>query len=135
MKIFDVSYIWKFIPKLLEALPVTLEMTIVAAIGGLVLGFLIALVKIKKIKVLNQICSVYVSFMRGTPLLVQLFLSYYGLPIVLQAINAELGTSMDINTIPAIVFVFIAFSLNEAAYNSETIRAAIQSVDKKLKII
>ena len=130
MKIFDVSYIWKFIPKLLEALPVTLEMTIVAAIGGLVPGFLIALVKIKKIKVLNQICSVYVSFMRGTPLLVQLFLSYYGLPIVLQAINAELGTSMDINTIPAIVFVFIAFSLNEAAYNSETIRAAIQSVDK-----
>lgn len=48
MKVFDVSYIWKFIPKLLEALPVTLEMTIVAAIGGLVLGFLIALVKIKK---------------------------------------------------------------------------------------
>ena len=55
MKIFDVSYIWKFIPKLLEALPVTLEMTIVAAIGGLVLGFLIALVKIKKIKVLQII--------------------------------------------------------------------------------
>lgn len=130
MKIFDVSYIWQFIPKLLEALPVTLEMTIVAAIGGLVLGFLIALVKIKKIKVLNQICSVYVSFMRGTPLLVQLFLSYYGLPIALQAINAEFGTHMDINKIPAIVFVFIAFSLNEAAYNSETIRAAIQSVDK-----
>ena len=130
MKIFDASYIWEFIPKLLEALPVTLEMTVVAAIGGLVLGFLIALVKIKKIKVLNQICSVYVSFMRGTPLLVQLFLSYYGLPIVLQAINAKFGTSFDVNSVPAIVFVFIAFSLNEAAYNSETIRAAIQSVDK-----
>lgn len=130
MKIFDASYIWEFIPKLFEALPVTLEMTIVAAVGGLVLGFLIALVKIKKIKVLNQICSVYVSFMRGTPLLVQLFLSYYGLPIVLQSINAEFGTSFDVNTVPAIVFVFIAFSLNEAAYNSETIRAAIQSVDK-----
>ncbi len=130
MKIFDASYIWEFIPQLLEALPVTLEMTVVAAIGGLVFGFLIALVKIKKIKVLNQICSVYVSFMRGTPLLVQLFLSYYGLPIVLQSVNAKFGTSFDINTIPAIVFVFIAFSLNEAAYNSETIRAAIQSVDK-----
>lgn len=68
--------------------------------------------------------------MRGTPLLVQLFLSYYGLPIVLQSVNAKFGTNLDINTIPAIVFVFIAFSLNEAAYNSETIRAAIQSVDK-----
>lgn len=128
--IFDPSYIWEFIPKLLQALPVTLEMTIVAAIGGLVLGFLIAVVKIKKIPVLQQICSVYVSFMRGTPLLVQLFLSYYGLPIVLQAINLELGTNIDANGIPAIVFVFTSFALNEAAYNSETIRAAILSVDK-----
>lgn len=128
--IFDPSYIGEFIPRLLKALPVTLEMTIVAAIGGLVLGFLIALVKIKKIPVLLQICTVYVSFMRGTPLLVQLFLSYYGLPIVLQAMNLELGTNIDVNGIPAIVFVFTSFALNEAAYNSETIRAAILSVDK-----
>lgn len=128
--IFDPSYIGEFIPVLIKALPVTLEITVVAEIGGLILGFLIALVKIRKIPVLQQICTVYVSFMRGTPLLVQLFLSYYGLPILLQAINLELGTNIDINGIPAVVFVFISFALNEAAYNSETIRAAILSVDK-----
>ena len=128
--IFDPSYIGEFIPVLIKALPVTLEITVVAEIGGLILGFLIALVKIRKIPVLQQICTVYVSFMRGTPLLVQLFLSYYGLPILLQAINLELGTNIDINGIPAVIFVFISFALNEAAYNSETIRAAILSVDK-----
>lgn len=130
MSIFDASYILKFIPKLLQALPVTIEITIVAAIGGLILGFLIAIVKIKKIKILNQICGVYVSFMRGTPLLVQLFLSYYGLPVLLQALNEEMGTNLDVNRIPAIAFVFLTFSLNEAAYNSETIRSAILAVDK-----
>ena len=128
--IFDPSYIGEFIPVLIKALPVTLEITVVAEIGGLILGFLIALVKIRKIPVLQQICTVYVSFMRGTPLLVQLFLSYYGLPILLQAINLELGTNIDINGIPAVVFVFISFALNEADYNSETIRAALLSVDK-----
>lgn len=128
--IFEPSYIWKFIPQLLAALPRTLEMTAVAAIGGLVLGFLIAIVKIKKIPVLYQICNVFVSFMRGTPLLVQLFLAYYGLPIVFELLDASWGWNVDVNSIPAIAFVFMAFSLNEGAYNSETIRAAISSVDK-----
>lgn len=128
--IFEPSFIWEFIPQLLSALPQTLEMTAVAALGGLILGFLIAIVKIKEIPVLYQICNVFVSFMRGTPLLVQLFLAYYGLPIVFQIANEEWGWSVDINKVPAIAFVFMAFSLNEGAYNSETIRAAISSVDK-----
>lgn len=130
MSIFDASYILIFIPKLLQALPVTMEITIFAAIGGLVLGFFIAIVKIKKIRVLNQICGIYVSFMRGTPLLVQLFLSYYGLPVFLEFLNEKSGSNWDINSIPAIAFVFLSFSLNEAAYNSETIRSAILAVDK-----
>lgn len=62
--------------------------------------------------------------------MVQLFLSYYGLPVLLRALNMKFGTSFDINAIPAIAFVFMAFGLNEAAYYSETIRAAILSVDK-----
>lgn len=128
--VFEASYIWEFIPKLLQALPITIEMTIVAAIAGLILGFLIAITKMKNIKVLSQLCVLYVSFMRGTPLLVQLFLSYYGLPVLLRTMNMKFGSSFDINGIPAIAFVFLAFGLNEAAYNSETIRAAILSVDK-----
>lgn len=87
--VFDPKYILEFIPKLVEALPVTLLMTAVAMVGGLLLGFVLAIIKIKKVPVLRQICALYVSFMRGTPLLVQLFLSYYGLPILLSVINEE----------------------------------------------
>ncbi|MCG6979653.1 amino acid ABC transporter permease, partial [Lactococcus lactis] len=64
------------------------------------------------------------------PILVQLYLSYTGIPLILKAINMNYGTNFNVNTIPAMLFVIVAFALNEGAYNSETIRAAIQSVDK-----
>ena len=58
----------------------TLEIAAAAAVIGIVLGFLLALCRIKKFPVLSQFATLYISFMRGTPLLVQLFLSYYGRP-------------------------------------------------------
>ena len=131
VKIFDLSFMLSSFPRILEALPVTLELTAVSAIFGLLLGFGLALVKINKPRVLTPICTFFVSFMRGTPQLVQLFLAYYGLPLVIKAINASLGTELNVNGVPAIVYAFVAFSLNESAYFSENIRAAILSVDRK----
>ena len=58
-------------------------------------------------------------------------MAYYGLPLVIKAINASLGTELNVNGVPAIVYAFVAFSLNESAYFSENIRAAILSVDRK----
>ena len=72
----------------------------------------------------------YVSFIRGTPLLIQIYLSYYGIPIILQYVNLYLGTDFNINNIAPIIFIYIAFALNYGAYASETIRGAIESVDK-----
>lgn len=131
VKIFDLSFMLSSFPRILEALPVTLELTAVSAIFGLLLGFGLAMVKINKPRVLTPICTFFVSFMRGTPQLVQLFLAYYGLPLVIKAINASLGTELNVNGVPAIVYAFVAFSLNESAYFSENIRAAILSVDRK----
>ncbi len=131
VKIFDLSFMLSSFPRILEALPVTLELTAVSAIFGLLLGFGLAMVKINKPRGLTPICTFFVSFMRGTPQLVQLFLAYYGLPLVIKAINASLGTELNVNGVPAIVYAFVAFSLNESAYFSENIRAAILSVDRK----
>lgn len=131
VKIFDLSFMLSSFPRILEALPVTLELTAVSAIFGLLLGFGLAMVKINKPRILTPICTFFVSFMRGTPQLVQLFLAYYGLPLVIKAINASLGTELNVNGVPAIVYAFVAFSLNESAYFSENIRAAILSVDRK----
>ena len=77
-KIFDVKAIWEYLPKILEGLPVTLGLTVVAMVLGVVLGFGMAIARIRKIPVLRQFCSVYLSFVRGVPLMVLLYLSYFG---------------------------------------------------------
>ena len=129
-KLFDVHFLINSIPEILKYLPVTLSITIIALIAGLLIGFLVALIKIYKVPVLKYFTAIYVSYIRGTPLLVQIYLSYYGLPILLQYVNLYFGTDININSIAPIIFIFIAYSLNEGAYASETIRGAIEAVDK-----
>jgi polar amino acid transport system permease protein len=128
--ILDVGLIFTQIPTLLAYLPVTLFITFFSMLLGIILGLMIAIAKMNKIPILSPIATVFVSFIRGTPLLVQLYLSFYGIPILLRYINYFYGSDYNINGIPPMLFVLIAFSFNEAAYNSETIRAALQSVNK-----
>ena len=126
-KLFDVKAIWEYMPQILSGLPVTLELTIISIFFGIVLGFLMALARINKIPVISQICSVYLSFVRGVPLMVLLYLSYYGIPVVMKAING----SSSATRLPAFAFALLAFVVQETAYESEIIRAALLSVDKK----
>ena len=128
-KIFAPAMILEMLPIILQKLPLTLLMTVVAAIIGLTLGFLIAVTKINQVPILTQFFNLFVSFMRGTPQLVQLFLAFYGFPLVVQWFNQQFGWQINVNGIPALLYVFVAFGLNEAAYMSETFRAAILSVD------
>ncbi|MFT8211425.1 MAG: amino acid ABC transporter permease [Symbiopectobacterium sp.] len=129
--IFDIKLVFTQIPALLAYLPVTLLITVFSMIAGIILGFAIALIRIKRVWLLNPSAGVFVSFIRGTPLIVQLYLSYYGIPILLKYYNYYNQTDYSVNDIPTLLFVLLTFSLNEAAYNSESIRAAILSVDKK----
>lgn len=129
-KIFNWNAFVSAFGPIIEKIPMSLELTVISGFFGLTLGLLLALVRVNKIPVLNPIRAVFVSFTRGTPILVQLYLTYTGVPLILQAINLNYNTNYNINAIPTAVLAIIAFSFNEAAYNSETIRAAIQSVDK-----
>jgi polar amino acid transport system permease protein len=129
-KLFDLKLVFTQIPKLLEYLPVTLELTAVAMIIGWIFGFVIAIVKKNKTPVLSQIATVFVSIMRGTPIIVQLYLTYFGIPIALKYINYYQGTDYNINAIPSIIFAMVALGLNQSAFDSESIRAAISAVDK-----
>ena len=107
------GFMVRAIPEILKALPMTLNIAIVTMIFSLILSFFIALVRINKIPVLTRLATIYVSFIRGTPLLVQIYLAYYGLPKILDYIHLKYG-----------------FNINVSGYLSETFRAAIQSVDK-----
>ena len=130
VKLFDIDIVISSIPKLLQYLPKSLYITFVSMIAGLFLGLIFAIVRMKKIPVLSQIIAVAISFIRGTPMIVQLYLTYNGIPLLLKYINLQYGTEYNINDVPAMLFVLITFSFNEAAYNSETIRAALMSVNK-----
>jgi polar amino acid transport system permease protein len=109
-----------WIPPLLDGARITILLTLAAVSAGLIMSLFIALGKISKNKVLSKLCSVYIFFFRGTPLLMQLYFIYYGLP--------QINVFLTIND--RFLAAFIAFGLNSAAYCAEIIRAAIQSIDK-----
>ena len=129
-QLLNYQFMVKSFGKILSALPVTLNIAIVTMIFSLILSFFVAMVRINKVKVISRLATIYVSFIRGTPLLVQIYLSYYGIPKFLNHMNAKFGWTLNVNNVPVIVFVYIAFILNMSAYMSETFRAAIMSVEK-----
>lgn len=129
-KLFDGKLVFTQIPLLLKYLPVTMELAVTAMIASLILGLLLALVKIKKVPVLKQLVSIYISVIRGTPILVQLYVTYFGIPMLLKYINFKCGTNYNVNGVAPIVYAFVALALNESAFNAEIIRASLESVDK-----
>ena len=109
---------------IMEGTQKTLLIAGVSIIFGIILGVIIALFKISRSKFLNGLSWFYVWVFRGTPMLMQLFVFYYAMPLFTADV---LGVTLRI---PALTAAFIAFSLNSAAYLSEIFRGAIQSIDK-----
>ncbi|MBM0845268.1 amino acid ABC transporter permease [Staphylococcus saprophyticus] len=109
--------------QVLQQLPLTLLMIVLSLIFALILGFILATIRLQKIKLLSPVVKVYISFIRSTPLLLQLFLVYFALPQLLLFVH------IDINHFSRLFFVILAFTLHTGAYLSEIIRAGYQSVD------
>jgi putative amino-acid transport system permease protein len=120
MNSFDLDYTLGIFPILLKYIDITLSMALISGAIALSIAILIAIVKTFAIKGLTQIFNVYISFFRGTPLLVQLFLLYYGLPQIFPIFS-----SLDAYTAS-----IIGLSLHFSAYMAEAIRGAIASIDK-----
>ena len=128
-KLFDVERVFERIPAILAYLPVTMQLVLYSTALSLIVGALVALIKINRVPVLRQIAAFYVSFARGTPSIVQLYLIFFGIPLALRAMNTYWGTNF--NTVaPSMLCAIIAFTFNEGAYASENIRAALESVDR-----
>lgn len=121
---FDISFVFSFFPKLLSTLGITLLIVACSLVSGVVVGFLVALPRLYKIPVLKNFSEIYVSFFRGTPVLIQLFLFYYGLPEVLKLIH------VDVTRAPVLFFVILTYGLHTGAFMSEMIRASVMAVDK-----
>ena len=121
---FDIGYVYDYFLKLLPYTRISLVIVFSSIAVGLVFGLLVALPRLYKVSVLQRVSQVYASFFRGTPILIQLFLIYYGLPELLKLV------SIDVSRVPVLLFVIAAYGLHSAAYISEGIRAAVTAVDK-----
>ena len=84
--ISDITYIFSTIPEIVTKLPITLFIAFSATIIGFLLGILIALIRFFHIRILSQIATVFISFIRGTPMVIQLYLAYYGIPLMISRI-------------------------------------------------
>jgi len=121
------SFLPKYYPFFIVGAKNTVLLAFFTVALGVVLGVLLALMKISKNKLFNFISTLYIEIIRGTPLLVQIFIIYYGLPIM--GINFPSISFLGSNG-EEFVAGIIALSINSGAYVAEIIRAGIQAVDK-----
>jgi putative amino-acid transport system permease protein len=120
MAALDLGYMLGLVPVILRYVPLTLGMAIAAMAMALVIASVLAVVRVLKVPVVDAVVAVFISFFRGTPLLVQLFLFYYGLPQIVSALT-------QINGVTAAI---MGLTLHFSAYLAESIRGAITGVDR-----
>ena len=120
MQALDLDYMLDLVPVILGYVPLTIGMALAAMVAALVLASLMAVERVVRMPVLDQFVQLFISFFRGTPLLVQLFLFYYGLPQILPVLAGINGVTATI----------IGLTLHYSAYMAESIRAAILGVDR-----
>lgn len=110
-------FIDSFFKILLPGLTVSIPLTVISFSIAMVIATITALIQFANVKILKDVARFYIWFIRGTPLLVQLFVVFYGLPSI----------GITIAALPAAIIVF---SINEGAYCAETMRAALESIPK-----
>jgi len=114
-----ISFAATYLPYLLEGALVTIEISVIGVIFGSILGLIVGFGRVSKNPVLSSISRFYIWVIRGTPLLLQLFIIHFAIPSVFPAL-----------TLPPFASACIALSINAAAYIGEIARGAIQSIDK-----
>lgn len=127
MRTFESTYVWTYFKLIIAYIPSTLEILAGSLILALILGTIVAIIRLNKVPVLSQIVRVIISFVRGTPVITQLFLIYFGVPQILKT------AGIDVSGIPGFVFVIITYGFNIGAAVAENLRAAFASIGKGQK--
>lgn len=121
-----IKTLWKCV----KAIPITLEITFFSIMLSIIPAYIISICRIKKRKIISKICSVYVSFLRGTPIILQILIVYSILPSLLNIFFKKYFPSVNIFDLNPIFYALIVFTLNTIATLSEVFRSAILTVDK-----
>ena len=115
---FDFDLVLRSFPLLLMGAGVTIQISALSVSFGLLIGMFVGIARLSKVWPIKLLAGIYVDFIRGTPLLVQIFIIYFALPMIV-------GTRID-----PFIAAITACSINSGAYVAEIFRAGIQSIDK-----
>ncbi len=129
MDFFRFSRCVEYFPKIIKYLPVTLKVAAVSAVFGLLLGMILAIIRIYKIPLLEQIAVVFTSFLRATPPNVLLLAIFFAIPFLFRDICLALF-HFDINRMDLFIYVAVAYSVMNSAFFAELIRASVLGVEK-----
>jgi L-cystine transport system permease protein len=121
--LFEWDRFFSAVTQITPYLGITAQIVVTAVVFGSLLGFIVALLRINKIPVVQQLLDIYISFMRGTPMVIQMMLIYYALPLFLQGVFG-----ININSWEKLSFVKITFVVNEGAFLGEIFKSAIEAV-------
>ncbi|MDD6551725.1 MAG: amino acid ABC transporter permease [Lachnospiraceae bacterium] len=113
----------QYFPALMSALPATMQLLIISVVIALFLGLLLAWARLSKNRAASLISYVIISFMRGTPMMVQLLLIFILIPLIAYS------NGIDTSSLSPSVYAIISFSINEACFFAEIFRSAYQSID------
>lgn len=114
----------------LSGVPIALFVTIVSLLIAVPIGFFLALSRIYEVPIVNRLTRIYVSFVRGTPIIIQIFILYSSIPLLLNEIFIKYNIDYPIYAIHPIWYAFIIFSFNTAAVLTEVFRSALKTVPK-----
>lgn len=123
-------------PQLLKGASLTVLITVLSVSIGCIIGLIVGLARLSSKRLLRLFATAYVDFFRGTPLLVQVLIVYFGTPVLLQDVqgflmdNYGMPQLIESYAMPRLVAAVIACSLNSGAYIAEIFRAGVQSIER-----
>ncbi|MCM1176072.1 MAG: amino acid ABC transporter permease [Blautia sp.] len=126
----DWNFMWTAFPDILSYLPVTFQLTVGALLIAFPVAFLFAWILLKEIPVLKRIVRVYLSLLRGTPVILQIFIIYNIVPALVQQYFNSIGKNINVYETDSAWYAYLALSLSATAFLTEAFRAAVGTIDK-----
>lgn len=126
---FSIKVVVDVFLSILTVVPNTLGLALIIMILSVVLGTILTLIQSNKVSVLYKFVALFISFMRGIPLIVLLYVTYYALPQIVVFIANLFNFKVDPNNIPPIFSVLFAYTLHKSAYQAENIKGALASLE------
>lgn len=126
----DYQFILEALPQIARYIPITLQLTAIAFFISVPFGVLFGYINFKKIKVLSQIVKAYISLIRGTPIILQIYIIYNLGPYLMASYLEKINSSINIYDIDTIYYAYFAMSLSATVGLAEAVRSGLSSVNK-----